>query len=118
MHADGRGTWLAWTRRFSVRWMRNTRWLRQAKCRITSACTRPATAGFAPFRRQVMRNVSPHEASVPFTPFHMGPALALKAVSGQYFSVLVFGIAQVAMDIEPLVGMIRNAAGSVRYAWI
>ena len=45
----------------------------------------------------------------------MGPALALKAVSGQYFSVLVFGIAQVAMDIEPLVGMIRNA--DVLHGW-
>ena len=46
---------------------------------------------------------------MPFTPFHMGPALALKAVTGRHFSVLVFGIAQVAMDVEPLVGMLRNA---------
>ena len=46
---------------------------------------------------------------MPFTPFHMGPALALKAVSGRYFSVLVFGIAQVAMDIEPLIGLLRQA---------
>ena len=46
---------------------------------------------------------------MPFTPFHMGPALALKALSARHFSVLVFGIAQVAMDIEPLIGMIRGA---------
>lgn len=52
---------------------------------------------------------------MPFTPFHMGPALALKAVSGRYFSVLVFGIAQVAMDIEPLIGMIRDA--DVLHGW-
>ena len=52
---------------------------------------------------------------MPFTPFHMGPALAFKAVSGRYFSVLVFGVAQVAMDIEPLVGMIRHA--DVLHGW-
>ena len=46
---------------------------------------------------------------MPFTPFHMGPALAIKAVTGRRFSVLAFGIAQVAMDIEPLVGMIRGS---------
>jgi hypothetical protein len=45
----------------------------------------------------------------------MGPALALKAVSGRYFSVLVFGIAQVAMDIEPLIGLIRNA--DILHGW-
>ena len=38
----------------------------------------------------------------------MGPALALKGVLGGAFSVTVFGIAQVAMDIEPLVQMIRR----------
>jgi hypothetical protein len=52
---------------------------------------------------------------VPFTPFHMGPGLAVKAVGGRYFSVLVFGIAQVAMDIEPLVGMLRGA--KVLHGW-
>jgi len=36
-------------------------------------------------------------------------------MSGRYFSVLVFGIAQVAMDIEPLIGMIRNA--DVLHGW-
>ena len=45
----------------------------------------------------------------------MGPALALKAVSGRHFSVLMFGIAQVAMDIEPLIGMIRDA--DVLHGW-
>ena len=45
-----------------------------------------------------------------FTPLHMGAGLALKAVAGRHFSVLTFGIAQVAMDTEPLVGMLRGAA--------
>jgi hypothetical protein len=52
---------------------------------------------------------------MPFTPFHMGPALALKAVSGRHFSVLTFGIAQVAMDIEPLIGMIRGS--DILHGW-
>jgi hypothetical protein len=46
---------------------------------------------------------------MPFTPFHMGPGLAIKAVAGRHFSLLAFGVAQVAMDIEPLVGMISGA---------
>lgn len=52
---------------------------------------------------------------MPFTPFHMGPALVIKAGGGRHFSVLVFGIAQVAMDIEPLVGIIRG--WSVLHGW-
>lgn len=52
---------------------------------------------------------------MPFTPFHMGPALGLKAFTGRYFSVLVFGIAQVAMDIEPGIGMLRGA--DVLHGW-
>ena len=43
---------------------------------------------------------------MPFTPFHMGPALAIKAVAPRHFSVLMFGLAQVAMDIEPGLGLI------------
>ena len=39
----------------------------------------------------------------------MGPGLAVKALAGRHFSVLTFGIAQVAMDIEPLVGLVRGA---------
>ncbi len=46
---------------------------------------------------------------MPFTPFHMGVGLAAKAVGGRHFSVLTFGIAQVAMDIEPLIGMLRQS---------
>lgn len=45
---------------------------------------------------------------MPFTPFHLGPACPLKAVLGRYFSLTVFGFAQVAMDVEVLVRMIRR----------
>lgn len=45
---------------------------------------------------------------MPFTPLHMGPGLAIKAVAGRHFSVLAFGIAQIAMDVEPLVGILRD----------
>ncbi len=37
---------------------------------------------------------------MPITPVHMGPALAAKAVAPRYFSFLVFGITQVAIDLE------------------
>ncbi|MEN6587216.1 MAG: DUF4184 family protein [Sulfuricella sp.] len=47
---------------------------------------------------------------MPFTPLHMGPGLAIKALAGRRFSVLAFGIAQVAMDIEPLIGMVRGSS--------
>lgn len=42
---------------------------------------------------------------MPFTPFHMGAALMLKPVTRKHFSLLTFGIAQLAMDIEPGIGM-------------
>lgn len=52
---------------------------------------------------------------MPFTPFHMGPGLVIKAAGGRHFSVLVFGVAQVAMDIEPLLGIIRG--WTVLHGW-
>ena len=42
---------------------------------------------------------------MPFTPFHLGPGGVLKAVGGRHFSFMVFGGAQVLMDIEVLVRM-------------
>ncbi len=41
---------------------------------------------------------------MPFTPFHMGPALAVKAAAPRYFSLPVFWVTQVAIDTEVLVG--------------
>jgi hypothetical protein len=45
---------------------------------------------------------------VPFTPFHMGPGLGVKAILGQRFSWMIFGLSQVAMDVEPLVRILRH----------
>ncbi len=40
----------------------------------------------------------------------MGPGFAIKAATGRHFSLIVFGFAQVAMDIEPLVRILRGDA--------
>jgi len=47
---------------------------------------------------------------MPVTPLHMGPGLAVKAVAGRHFSLMVFGFSQVAIDIEPLVRIVRGDA--------
>ena len=47
--------------------------------------------------------------TLPFTPFHLGAALIVKPVLNRNFSVITFGIAQVAMDIEPGIGMLTGA---------
>ena len=46
---------------------------------------------------------------MPFTPFHLGPGAAFKAIGGRHFSFMVFGGAQVLMDIEPLVRICQEA---------
>lgn len=45
---------------------------------------------------------------MPFTPFHLGPGPAFKAVGGKHFSFMVFGGSQVLMDIEPLVAIVQE----------
>lgn len=45
---------------------------------------------------------------MPFTPFHLGPGAAFKAIGGRHFSFMVFGGAQVLMDIEPLIRILRG----------
>jgi membrane-bound metal-dependent hydrolase YbcI (DUF457 family) len=45
---------------------------------------------------------------MPFTPIHLGPGAAFKAICGKHFSFMVFGGSQVLMDIEPLIGMIQG----------
>jgi hypothetical protein len=45
---------------------------------------------------------------MPFTPLHVGPGLALKSVVGERMSITTFAMAQVAMDLEPLVHIIRH----------
>ena len=47
---------------------------------------------------------------MPFTPFHLGPGLALKVAGGPRLSLAVFALSQVAMDVEPLVRIVRGDA--------
>jgi len=47
---------------------------------------------------------------VPFTPFHMGPGLLLKALLRGGFSLMVFGWAQIVIDVEPLVVLLTGGA--------
>ena len=45
---------------------------------------------------------------MPVTPFHMGPGLLIKAVMQGYFSLIIFGWAQILMDIQPVVAIISG----------
>ena len=47
---------------------------------------------------------------MPFTPFHLGPGFLAKAVLRDRFSFMVFGGAQVLMDVEALVRIYRGDA--------
>lgn len=46
---------------------------------------------------------------MPFTPFHMGAALLVKPAAQKHFGLITCGVAQIAMDIEPFIGMVRNS---------
>lgn len=43
---------------------------------------------------------------MPFTPLHMGPGILFKALLQGSFSLMVFGWAQIVMDIQPLLVML------------
>ena len=45
---------------------------------------------------------------MPFTPLHMGPGILIKALLQGSFSLMVFGWAQIVMDIQPLVVLITG----------
>lgn len=45
---------------------------------------------------------------MPFTPFHMGPGIVIKALLQGSFSLMVFGWAQIVMDIQPLIVLITG----------
>lgn len=45
---------------------------------------------------------------MPFTPFHLGPGIAVKALTGERFSLTVFSFTQVLIDLEPLVRLLRG----------
>ena len=53
---------------------------------------------------------------MPFTPFHMGAALVIKPAARRCFSVFAFGAAQIVMDLEPLIGMLRGAEQSQAFS--
>ena len=42
---------------------------------------------------------------MPFTPVHMGPGLLFKALMRGAFSLIIFGYAQVLIDLQPLVAL-------------
>lgn len=45
---------------------------------------------------------------MPFTPFHMGPGILVKALLQGSFSLMIFGWAQIIMDIQPLLALITG----------
>ena len=45
---------------------------------------------------------------MPFTPFHMGVAMVIKPAATTRFSLIAFGLAQIIIDIEPGIGMLRG----------
>ena len=45
---------------------------------------------------------------MPFTPFYMGPGILVKAILQGSFSLMVFGWAQIVMDIQPLLVLITG----------
>lgn len=52
---------------------------------------------------------------MPFTPFHAGPGVLLKSVLHEKFSLLVFLVMQVVMDIEPLLAILTGRG--VLHGW-
>lgn len=46
---------------------------------------------------------------MPFTPFHMGPGMLMKALLQGSFSLVVFGWTQIVMDIQPLIVLLSGA---------
>jgi hypothetical protein len=45
---------------------------------------------------------------MPFTPLHMGPGIAIKAIARRRFSLMVFGWSQILMDLQPLKSWTRH----------
>lgn len=45
---------------------------------------------------------------MPFTPFHMGPGVFVKALLQGSFSLMVFGYTQIIMDLQPLFVMVSG----------
>lgn len=45
---------------------------------------------------------------MPFTPLHMGPGILVKALLQGSFSLMVFGWAQILMDVQPLLALMTG----------
>ena len=45
---------------------------------------------------------------MPFTPFHFGPGILIKGIIPRQFSLSVFALANIAMDVEPLYHILRG----------
>lgn len=45
---------------------------------------------------------------MPFTPIHMGPGIAIKAIAQGSFSLMIFGWTQIVMDVQPLIAIITG----------
>jgi len=52
---------------------------------------------------------------MPFTPFHFGPGIAIKAAIPAYFSLSVFILSQVLMDLEPLYYLLTQNPPQYRF---
>lgn len=52
---------------------------------------------------------------MPFTPLHFGPGLALRSVTGAWFSFTVFAFVQLLIDLEPGWYMLRGEAEIHRF---
>ena len=46
---------------------------------------------------------------MPFTPLHIGPGMAVKAIAQDKFSLIIFGWAQILVDLQPLVVVLTHA---------
>ncbi len=45
---------------------------------------------------------------MPFTPFHMGPGVLVKALLQGSFSLMLFGWTQIVMDLQPLIAIVTG----------
>lgn len=52
---------------------------------------------------------------MPFTPYHLGPGMAFKAVMPEKISLMVFGWSQIVMDIQPLIAM--SSGEAIWHGW-
>ncbi len=57
---------------------------------------------------------------MPFTPFHLGPGMAVKAAAPRQFSIVTFALTQIAFDLEVLWYLLRGAPTLHRFwhSWI